>query len=312
MNAQTLSLLFASLFAIACGYSASVIIASIHRDSVYKKSVISGDVGDADDDRQKIRGRLKGIDALVIDLIKKIEARSPKIGASKEKKGSEELRESIRLSGLDGQVSEGSLREASICLLAAGAIAGFVAGMVFSLELAAVLALACSVLGAWMPRHVLKSRVAKRSADAERHLPEMLDVMALCMRSGLSIDASIAIYSRHFSTTLADELECARRKWSSGLERREEALRKLAATYDSVILGRVVDTIVRCARYGSSMISSLESDAREARSAYRAVREEKIAKAPVKMMVPTGVLILPAMLIMVLGPVLLELMEGGF
>ena len=39
--------------------------------------------------------------------------------------------------------------------------------------------------------------------------------------------------------------------------------------------------------------------------------EERVAKAPVKMMVPTGVLILPAMLMLVLGPVLLEL-AGGF
>ena len=45
--------------------------------------------------------------------------------------------------------------------------------------------------------------------------------------------------------------------------------------------------------------------------AYRARRQEQVAKAPVKMMVPTGTLILPAMLIMVLGPVLLE-MAGGF
>lgn len=43
---------------------------------------------------------------------------------------------------------------------------------------------------------------------------------------------------------------------------------------------------------------------------HRAQVEERVAKAPVKMMVPTGTLILPAMLLLVLGPVLLELMEG--
>ncbi len=59
------------------------------------------------------------------------------------------------------------------------------------------------------------------------------------------------------------------------------------------------------------MVESLESAARESRMAYRARRQEQVAKAPVKMMVPTGTLILPAMLIMVLGPVLLE-MAGGF
>ena len=48
-----------------------------------------------------------------------------------------------------------------------------------------------------------------------------------------------------------------------------------------------------------------------ASSGYKARRQEAVAKAPVKMMVPTGVLILPAMLMLVLGPVLLEL-AGGF
>jgi tight adherence protein C len=59
------------------------------------------------------------------------------------------------------------------------------------------------------------------------------------------------------------------------------------------------------------MIDGLEAAARDARVSYRTARQEEVAKAPVKMMIPTGVLILPAMLILVLGPVLLELIGGG-
>ena len=110
---------------------------------------------------------------------------------------------------------------------------------------------------------------------------------------------------------LSRELASAQRQWTSGLVRRDEALRKVAASYDSAVFGRVVETIIRSIRYGSSMVQSLEGDAAEARNAYQAVREERIAKAPVKMMLPTGALILPAMLLMILGPVLLELAGGG-
>ena len=92
---------------------------------------------------------------------------------------------------------------------------------------------------------------------------------------------------------------------------RDEALRKVASTYDSTILSRTFETVIRSIRYGTSMVESMESDASEAREAYQAAREEKVAKAPVKMLIPTGVLILPAMLILVLGPVLLELMGSG-
>ena len=82
-------------------------------------------------------------------------------------------------------------------------------------------------------------------------------------------------------------------------------------TYDSSLLGRVVENIVRSLRFGSTLADNLEDAAREARAAYRARKQEQVAKAPVKMMIPTGVLILPAMLMLVLGPVLLEL-AGGF
>ena len=73
---------------------------------------------------------------------------------------------------------------------------------------------------------------------------------------------------------------------------------------------RDVESAVRSLRFGSSLAEGLEASAAEARAAHRAHVEERVAKAPVKMMVPTGALILPAMLLLVLGPVLLELMEG--
>ena len=68
--------------------------------------------------------------------------------------------------------------------------------------------------------------------------------------------------------------------------------------------------MIRSLHFGTSLAESLESAAQEARGDYKAKREEQVAKAPVKMMLPTGTLILPAMLLLVLGPVLLELMEG--
>jgi len=56
------------------------------------------------------------------------------------------------------------------------------------------------------------------------------------------------------------------------------------------------------------LADNLDDAAAEARANYRTARQESVAKAPVKMMLPTSTLILPAMLILVLGPVLLELM----
>ena len=59
------------------------------------------------------------------------------------------------------------------------------------------------------------------------------------------------------------------------------------------------------------MAANLEALSAEARNQYRAACEEKIAKAPVKMLMPTGALILPAMLLLVMGPILLEMMGAS-
>lgn len=193
-----------------------------------------------------------------------------------------------------------------------GGILGFCCGAVLSFELGILMLFGGAIVGWMLPKWALKQRVEHRTAELEAHLPEMLDVIALAMRSGLSFDGSVRLYAGHFDTMLARELTLAQRQWSSGLERRDEALRKLSASYDSPLFERLVETLVRSLRFGSSMVASLEEDAREARSVYRAQREERIAKAPVKMMIPTGTLILPAMLIMVLGPVLLELIGGAW
>ncbi len=164
--------------------------------------------------------------------------------------------------------------------------------------------------GALAPRWAVSDAERRRAREVERHLSEMLEVTALGLRSGLSFDRSFELYGTHFETPFAEACASARRRWSLGLTTRDEALRDLAATYDSEQLARVVENMVRSLRFGSSLAESLESAAAEARAEHRARLEERVAKAPVKMMMPTGALILPAMLLLVLGPVLLELANG--
>lgn len=217
----------------------------------------------------------------------------------------------LRRAGLEGQLGSRGWGEAQARLALVGAAAGAGAGVIVSPELAAGLGIVGLAAGWRALPGALRRRCARRAEAMERDLSEMLDVVALGMRSGLSFDRSLLLYTEHFQTLLASSFQTAHRQWTCGLRDREESLRQVAASYDSTLLARVVENIVRSLRFGSTLADSLEDAAREARSAYRARKQEQVAKAPVKMMVPTGVLILPAMLILVLGPVLLEL-AGGF
>lgn len=212
--------------------------------------------------------------------------------------------------GLSGAITrsgyDSSKKRLALVFLGAGAVLG----SMFSLELALLLGIGGAFAGwAALPR-ALRAESHARKERIGSQLGEMVEVVALGLRSGLSFDRSFALYCEHFDSTLACDCAKAHQQWSIGLASREDALRSLADSYDSAVLSRVVKSIVRSLRFGSSLAETLESAAVESRSIHKAEVEERVAKAPIKMLVPVGTLILPAMLIFVLGPIMIDLMQG--
>lgn len=217
-------------------------------------------------------------------------------------------RQLLRHAGMDGTVTAHGVRLSRMKLAVGGAVAGGAAGAVFTPELAVLGMLVAACIGCGLPGWALKREARTRSEDAERHLSEMIEVIMLGMHSGLSLEKSFALYPQYFDTALAHSVARTVSQWETGLVQREEAMRNLAVQYDSVLLERVVESAVRSLRFGSPLAEALEASAVESRALHRALVEERIAKAPVKMMLPVGTLILPAMLLLVMGPVILELM----
>lgn len=216
----------------------------------------------------------------------------------------------VECAGFAESVSAGGFCEARVRLAFASSLIGCLAGSLLTFELALVLGTAGLVVGFRLPRRALLHEEQRRAEGLACDLPEMLEVVALGLRSGLSFDRSFDLYCSHFDSGFARACAQARRRWDMGLSTRSEALRDLAGSYDSALLKRAVESIVRAQRFGSSLTEPLEAMAAESRALRKARVEERVAKASVKMMLPTGTLILPAMLLLVLGPVLLELMEG--
>ena len=206
------------------------------------------------------------------------------------------------MAGLKEAVSAQGYCEAVVRLALAGGAVGGLIGAVASNELMLIGAAAGVVLGARAPGKAVEAARRARALSLERSLSEMLEVVALGVRSGLSFERSMQLYVAHFDDALARECASALRAWTAGVATRGAALRAL--------LARTIAAITRSLRFGTSLGDVLEQSALEARAQRRAHVEERVAKAPVKMMIPTGTLILPAMLLLVLGPVLLELMEG--
>ena len=216
----------------------------------------------------------------------------------------------IMRAGLDGQVSPEGLAAGRLAYSALLALFGALAGAVAMPQAALPLACAGGVAGFTGVSRSLKAMTAQRSRQLESHLSEAVEVICLGLRGGMPLDRSLGMYCACFDTLLSRELRIASGTWASGILTREQALRNLAATYDSAVLSRVVDSIVRSTRFGTPLADSLEVLAHEARASHRAQVQERVMKAPVKMMLPVGALILPSMLLLVMGPVLLELAGG--
>jgi tight adherence protein C len=144
-------------------------------------------------------------------------------------------------------------------------------------------------------------------ASYERDLPALLEVIALGMQAGMGFDQSFALYTERFDTPLARCCQERLAVWTRGLISRDAGMRELADCVATPSFRHFTSSALRALRFGAPMTQLLLDLAQEARGEYRAERQEIVAKAPVKMLLPTGALILPAMLLLVMGPILLDL-----
>lgn len=145
---------------------------------------------------------------------------------------------------------------------------------------------------------------ARVVAACERQVPEMLDILALGLSAGLSFDASLALYCERSETELAKQLLRTMRGWQMGLEGRREALEGLAARICAPSLARFCAAVCEALSFGAPLAQTLERQADAIREEQRASVQQRIEEVPVRMLVPLGTLVVPAMLLAILGPLL--------
>ena len=149
-------------------------------------------------------------------------------------------------------------------------------------------------VAAWGPLDELGRRDRSRrfSEECRKGVPEMLDIITLGLSAGLSFDASLDLYCSRFETELSRLLDRTRLSWSLGLDSRAGALERFSMA------------VVESLTFGAPLADTLVRQAKAIRADHRHRVEEAIEKAPVKLLIPMGVLVLPAMLVAILGPLL--------
>lgn len=216
------------------------------------------------------------------------------------------LVEEAHLSGLlePGQLP--ALRTRIGVLIGAGlALIALLQGVPFAL-----LALALGVIaGRKFVDAVLKKRASEIREQCENELPGMLDIVSLAVRAGMSFDSALAIYCKGSRGELAKLCSQSQAEYLHGAKGRAQALRDLTKTLAIPAFGRFTSTVIQALHFGAPLAPALHLLSEEVRSAHRAKVSERIAKAPVKMLVPMALLILPAMLLLVLGPIVLNMLQ---
>lgn len=147
-------------------------------------------------------------------------------------------------------------------------------------------------------------RAGRRRHACLVQLPTLLDVLTLGLSAGLSFDASLELYCTRYNDDLAEALGEAMVSWRIGLLSRSEALSALAKRLDVAALQRFASTVSEALAFGSPLAEVLEHQAQAIRDEHRSHIEEEIEKVPVKMLIPLGTLIVPAMLLAILGPLM--------
>ncbi len=173
---------------------------------------------------------------------------------------------------------------------------------------------AAGLAGYFIPSLVLDRLVGSRQESLRLSLPDALDLMVVCVEAGLGLDQAILNVSQELARThheISEELRLVTLEMRAG-KPRAEALRNLASRTGEPELRKLTAILIQTDRFGTSIADSLRTHADFMRVRRRQQAEERAGKVGVKLVFPIFFCVLPAMLVVVAGPGLLQIFKELF
>jgi tight adherence protein C len=170
--------------------------------------------------------------------------------------------------------------------------------------------IAAAYLGMHAPLMFLKNRIARRQLSIRRAFPDTLDLLLICVESGMSIEIAFKKVSDEVgsqSVALAEELTLTTAELSY-LPDRRQAYENLAKRTDLDGVKSVCMALQQAERYGTPLANMLRVMAQENRDMRMAEAEKKAAGLPPKLTVPMILFFLPVLFIVILGPAAIKVM----
>ena len=163
----------------------------------------------------------------------------------------------------------------------------------------------------FVPNFVVSLRRSARRGEVDRHLPDAVDLLEICVSSGMGLDAAwtaVATEVRGVSELFADEMDLASLEISLGVPR-ADALRHMATRTGVQDLSSLVAMLVQAEKLGASIADALTTFARSLREIRGQRAEEGAEKLSVKLMFPMVLFIFPSLLLIMVGPAVIQLVS---
>ena len=196
-------------------------------------------------------------------------------------------------------------------VLSASALTGigvlYATGSAGPLQRLAIGALA-PVVGWMLPDTMLSMRIKARLTRIERAAPDMIDLLAITVQAGLSLDQAMKVTGERMAGPLADEMRLMLNEIRVGQDRLE-ALKRMADRADTPTIRSFARAMAQSEATGVSVGATLKALAVDARMRKKAAAEEHAQKAPIKMVFPLAVCFFPSILLIAAGPGVLELVR---
>lgn len=171
-----------------------------------------------------------------------------------------------------------------------------------------VLIVASAALAWFAPALLVESRAQRRMDNVDRDLPELIDLLIATIEAGLGFAGSLQLVADRFEGPLGQELRLTLHEQSMGLSN-ERALANLLERCETPSVRAFVRAVSQGETLGVSIGMMMRNLAAETRKRRRQAANERVQKAPVKMLFPLVFMIFPALLIVLLYPAVQHLVE---
>jgi tight adherence protein C len=171
--------------------------------------------------------------------------------------------------------------------------------------------LASIAVGFFGPNEYVRMSAKRRQKQIHRGLANALDLLVVCVESGLGLDQAILQVAKeleHAHPEISEEFAIVNLELKAG-KRRAEALRNLADRTGVEDLKKLVAVLIQADRFGTGVAQSLRAHSDYMRVQARQIAEEKAAKLGVKLVFPIFFCILPSLFVVTVGPVVMRIIR---